>query len=514
MADAERRIYQIASQPGFTRDGTELDNSTYLDGQWTRFQKGRPKKMGGWKEINGNIPDIVRGSNVGFADGLNYLYGFAKNKVWTAVTQHSINTSLVVSSEMPGLLDEDLYTFQSDFIFDVTGTGVAEMIVHGAHNVSDIDDTTNTPIFSATANVNPPTISPVDDGDGGTVDVSGGVVVLQPYVFAYGNNGLIKNSVSNNPNDWRVTVSNDANEVNVAGTKVVKGLPLRAGVNAPAGLFWSLDSLIRVSKAGAEFRYDTISSQTSIISPHAPVEYDGVYYWIGTDRFLMFDGTVREVPNLQNMNWFFDNVNYRQRTKIWAMRNTRYGEIWWFFPFGTATECTHAIIYNVRENCWYDTRHPRSSGTSARIIRHPITFGDNASQRGTYSVFAEEYGRDAIESGRQLAIESYFETGEFGYPTGGVVQESPQGNDFWTRLIRVEPDFVQVGKMFMTVIGREFATSNQTESSPYEFLPSTELIDMREQKRHIRLKFRSNEMNGDFHMGRVILHTETGDVRS
>ena len=514
MANNERRIDQINGKPGYSRDGTALDSGSFLEGQWTRFQKGRPKKIGGWKVISNNIPDIVRGANVGFTNGLNYIYGFAKNKMWTSVTRSQINTNVAISTTLPGLADEDIYTYQSDFIFDITGSGVSNLIIHGSNNIAAIDDTTNTPVFSVRANVNTATPTAVDDGDGGTVEVSGGVVVLQPYVFAYGNDGLIKNSSSNNPNDWKVSLSSDANEVNVAGTKIVKGLPLRAGASAPAGLFWSLDSLIKVTKAGSEFKYDTVSSQTSILSPHSTIEYDGVYYWLGTDRFLMYNGTVQEVPNTQNMNWFFDNLNYEQRTKIWAMRNTRYGEIWWFFPFGDEVECSHAIIFNIREGCWYDTRHSRSSGVSPRITRYPITFGNRTNSGGAYSIYAEEYGKDAIENGRQEAILANFETGEFGYPTGGATQEQPFGNDYWTRLIRVEPDFVLNGPLNMTVRGREFAASPVSSSTAYVITPDTERVDMREQRRHIRLKFESNSLGGDFHMGRVILHTETGDVRS
>jgi len=412
------------------------------------------------------------------------------------------------------MLDEDIYSFQSDFIYDATGSGESNLILHGARNLSSIDDRVNTPVLVATANDSPVLFSKASNGEGGDVMVSGGVVVLQPYVFAYGNDGLIKNSVSNNPNNWRVGLDTDANEVNVAGTKIVKGLPLRGGGNSPAGLFWSLDSLIKVTRTGSEFRYDTVSAQTSILSPQAPIEYDGAYYWIGTDRFLMYNGTVQEVPNQQNMNWFFDNLNYSQRTKVWAMRNTRYGEIWWFFPFGDSEECTHAIIYNLREGCWYDTRHARSAGTSPRVLKYPVTFGNEKNVSGNYSVFVEEYGVDAIQDGKQLSLLSSFETSEFGYPTGGAVQEQPFGNDYWTRLIRVEPDFVQKGEMSMRVSGREFAQGPVTVSPPYLFGPETEKIDLRQQRRHIRLQFESNVLGGDFHMGRVILHTETGDVRS
>lgn len=510
----DRRIDQIMSRPGYGRDGTALDSPSFIDGQWTRFQKGRPKKIGGYKEVASNMDRIARGAYVHSQGGLEYLYGFAGNKMWVSTTTQFGASSIGVASVFPDLVDDDLYSFQSDTIFDATGSGLTQLIIHGAHNLTDIADMTNTPLFMADVATAGAPLTKLDDGAGGDVVVSGGVVVLQPFVFAYGNNGLIKNSNANSPNNWIIAVGNDANEVNVAGTKIVKGLPLRAGANSPAGLFWSLDSLIRVSRAGVEFRYDTLSAQTSIISPQSVVEYDGVYFWIGVDRFFMYNGTVQEIPNQQNYNWFFDNVNYVQRSKIWAIRNTRYGEIWWFFPFGDAVECTHAIIYNIRENCWYDTLHHRSSGYAPRVFRYPVLFDNQVNQDGLYSNYIEEYRKNAVFGGNEIAIPANFETADFGYPTGGAAGEAASGNDFWTRLIRIEPDFVQTGPMAVTVKGREFANGPVTESPLYPFDPTTEKIDMREQRRQITLRFGSNSIDGDFHMGRVILHTEMGDVRS
>ena len=153
--------------------------------------------------------------------------------------------------------------------------------------------------------------------------------------------------------------------------KIVQGLPVRGGSNAPSGLFWSLDSLIRVSynpttiNVGTTsvtqfWRYDIISSQSSILSSQCVIEYDGIYYWVGVDRFLLYNGVVKEIPNDMNQNYFFDNLNYAQRQKVWATKVPRYGEIWWFYPRGDATECTDAIIYNVREQCWYDAEIGRA----------------------------------------------------------------------------------------------------------------------------------------------------------
>lgn len=513
MAD-QQVVYTIPSMPGVSRDGTRLDSPTYIDGQWVRFNRGRPKKIGGYKEISRNHDSVVRGSFVNSRQGVSYIYGFSRNKAYVSTTTANVATSVATSTVLTGLLDEDIYSFQADSVFDSTGGNTAKVLVHGSRNLVDITDETEWPIFSADLGTNPPVFSKLQDGSGNDLVVSGGVVVLQPYIFAYGNNGQIRNSDPNNPNSWTPAVSNEANEVNVAGSKIVKGLALRGGASAPAGLFWSLDSLILVSRSGNEFRYDTVSSMTSVLSPAGIIEYDGVYYWIATDRFLVYNGTVKELPNPQNMNWFFDNLNYAQRSKVWAQKNTRYGEIWWYFPFGDAPECTHAIIYNIRENVWYDTRHSRSSGYSSQTLRFPVSFSNLPNSAGKFSCYAGEFGKNAIENGEEFAIPSYFETSEFGYPTGGPTGEAPQGVNNWTRISRVEPDFVQTGDMQMTVRSREFASAPVVSSEMYEFSPETELIDLRKQARHITMKFESNTFNGDYHMGRVLLHVEPGDLRS
>jgi hypothetical protein len=437
------------------------------------------------------------------------------------------------------------------------------------------------------------------------VSVSGGVVVLHPYIFVYGNNGLIKNSAAGNPSDW---VSADANETNVASTKVIQGLPVRGGSNAPSGLFWSLDSLIRVSYnpttitvSGSPqtlyWRYDIISSQSSILSSQSVIEYDGIYYWCGVDRFLLYNGVVKEIPNNFNQNYFFDNLNYDQRQKVYATKVPRYGEIWWFFPSGTSTECNDCIIYNIRENCWYDAGTAlgarRSAGYFSQVFHYPINAGWEAnasggvnrttisnggsgytngtyllkaltggtgtgaianitvaggavtvctiSSRGTgytvgdflsasipggagfvltvnstmtfVSLWQHEIGVDAIKGSNVEAIESYFETSDLGLVAGGPSQPSMVGENRWLRVDRIEPDFVQSGTMSVQITGRPFAQSQDVTSDPYTFDPGTGKVDMREQRREIRLKFTSNTQGGNYQMGRVLLNAEAGDSR-
>jgi hypothetical protein len=508
------------------------------------------------------------------------------------------------------------------------------------------------------------------------ISVSGGVVSLHPYVFVYGNDGLIKNCSAGNAQDW---VSADANETNVATGKFVQGFPIRGGSNAPSGIFWSLDSVVRVSYIGGQgtpaqyWRYDIISSQSSILSSQSVIEYDGIFFWIGVDRFLMYNGVVKEVPNTMNQNYFFDNLNYAQRQKVWASKVPRFGEIWWYYPRGDATECTDAIVFNIRENVWYDAGEAdgarRSAGYFSQVFAYPVqaswdattaqavasgvfvttsgsTFvytdtyngdiildqvvtgagipantmvngitssnikalytlvGGSAYTNGTYTnvtltggsgtgakatvvvsggavtsvtitargsayavdntlsaaaasiggtgagfsikvqtiyqqavtmsaaatasatttltfstepnlvqIFQHEVGVDNVNGQDVLAIDSFFETSDLGWVAGGPSQPSPVGINKWNRLERVEPDFIMEGEMSLIITGRPFAQGQDAESTPYVFDKNTGKIDMREQRREIRLRFISDVAGGDYQLGKVLLSADVGDTR-
>jgi hypothetical protein len=507
-----------------------------------------------------------------------------------------------VASVDPQFAYNDNNLWQFDALYDTQG-GNNLLLAHPGQNLAEIDSTVNTPVFFG--NINGSVVTPLKDTGGAfptgdIIDVSGGVVSLHPYVVVYGDNGLLRNCSAGDPTDWN---SADANEVNVATGKIVKGLPVRGGSNSPSGLFWSLDSLVRMSYIGGVgtppqyWRYDIISSQTSILSSQCVIEYDGIYYWIGVDRFLLYNGVVKEIPNNMNQNYFFDNLNYSQRQKVWATKVPRFGEVWWYYPRGDSEECNDAIIYNTRENTWYDAGTAlgarRSAGYFSQVFRFPVAAGADINLVGalnqvtianagsgytnaTYtfialtggsgsgatativvaggiitsvaledfgqgyvagdtlsaaipaginfaltvnetnsevSLWQHEIGTDAVQNTNAVAIESYFETNDLGWVSGGPSQPSPIGENKWIHLDRIEPDFVQSGTMYVQVTGRSFAQSEDQTSAPREFEPDTNKIDVREQRREMRIRFGSNVAGGDYQLGKVILDADFGDVR-
>ena len=79
-ADASQLIYTLGVTPGIKRDGTFFDSREYSDGAWCRFQRGIPKKMGGYREMYQEPNGIPRGIISNAYNGINYVFtGTATN---------------------------------------------------------------------------------------------------------------------------------------------------------------------------------------------------------------------------------------------------------------------------------------------------------------------------------------------------------------------------------------------------------------------------------------------------
>jgi hypothetical protein len=580
-----KKVISMEVPPGIQRDGTVFDAPCFVDGRWVRFQRGRPRKIGGYDAIFLNATGISRGMAMTAVNGFNYVVsGYSSGlEQWITGTSGGLGSGPYAYS-LSNFTASANNLWQFDIAFDSTGNNTNNLVAHPGQNLSFITSTVETPVlygefpgnyssltmskvgvFTAAGSTNSTTtftlaasnvrvaagqsISGTGIPSGTTVTlvvgtavtmsaaatatgsitatfdnniaVSGGCVVIHPYLFVYGTNGLIRNSSAGDFANW---VSPDANATNVATGKIVRGLPIRGGSTSPSGLFWAVDALIRVSfqpssSGGVNYywAYDLVSSQTSIMSSSSVIEYDGIFYWCGVDRFLSYNGVVQEIPNGNNQNYFFDNVNMTQRQKVWATKVPRYGEIWWFYPKGDATECTDAIIYNVRDKTWYDAGEAigarRSAGVFSEVFFKPIWAGNEANTEGKYTLWQHETGVDSIYLTNVDAVQSYFETYSIGTLGGLVGSVQQPGDNLWTRLERIEPDFVQQGDMTVVVTGQGYADDTVVDSDPYVFSPGTSKIDMREQRREMRLRFESNTAGGTYQTGRVLLSITTGDVR-
>ena len=531
-------IVQIRSQPGIKRDGTKFEGDNYVDGQWVRFQRGLPRKIGGYRAISKYLREVSRAMHEFTQNSLTYVHSGSANLLERFYIDNNFNTSVITNRTPSTLATDPNNMWQFDAIA-APGLGGMQLVAQVAPNLECICNADGGQLFFGdlfgTAPLQPITNLPVG------YSATGGVAVLHPYTFIFGNDGYVAFSVAGDPTDYTSLGSGAAN---IASQKIVRGVALRGGPgNSPSGLFWSADSLVRASFIGGApvFQFDTISTQSSILGANTVIEYDGIFYWVGTDRFLMFNGVVREVPNNLNLNYFFDGLNQSQRQKVFAMKVPRYGEIWWCYPRGEATEPSHAVIYNIRENTWYDCELPnggRSAAVSPTVFPKPLMTGvapsvapdqtrvtEASDTRITetggdvrvtedsgvdqYRLWVHEVGVDDIDGLSLQPVLSFFETADMSLPVTSQENKALQ-------VLMIEPDFVQSGDMTMQVTGRANAKAPEISTEPHTIYetpptPQDQVVYFKTQRRELRFRFESNTLGGDYQAGLILAHVQPGD---
>ena len=599
----------LKSLAGIKRDGTKFEGDFYTDGQWVRFQRRLPRKIGGYRSINKYLTEISRGFNSFTQQSLQYCHSGGASTVERFTIDSSKNSSIISSRTPVGVGATGTVTLTgggAGSVNSVTVNGVTvtsgsvafitDLPTTATAVAANITAFTSTPNYSAVAvgaviTITAATVGQATNGfvvvastttitstvtnmvggldaltssvynqwmfqtsyDASTTDNSliahvapnlgcvcndtggqsffgdilgtgalieiplpaganatGGIVMMFPYLMYYGTAGVVGWSIPGTPSDLSGAGSGIAR---VWGQKIVKGMPLRAGSGtAPAGIFWAYDAVIRATFTGGAtiFQFDIIATDTSIMSPDSIVDYDGMFFWAGVDRFLMFNGVVREVPNQLNLNWFFDNINASQRSKVFAFKVPHFGEIWFCYPRDDATECTHAVVYNVREQTWYDTELPssgRASGGYNNGFAAPLLTDCIPTSSG-YRVWIHEQGVDEIDGQVASPIESYFETAD--------LSALAQGKNEYVRITTIEPDFLQNGPMTVQVTGRANARAPEVYSREFIFPesavePHEQIVMLKEQRRELRVRFESNAVGGDYQMGQIIGHVDSGD---
>jgi hypothetical protein len=653
------QLFELNSQPGIRRDGTTLDSPFYNDGVWVRFQRQRPLKMGGYRTMSTVANGPLRSMMVDSRNGVNSVHAFSPWGIQRLQFSQTGAGGNLDDRTPAAFVPDPRLTWTHAVMTSSTGGSYSALLAASSPDLLVIDN--DEPGFVYTGNVATPETMTVVSDNLGPLRVSGGITVLQPFAVVFGSNGLIKNSKENDfsPSGWDPAASGTlANEANVAGTKFIAGHPVRGGSQAPAGLFWAIDALVRMSFVGGStiWQYDTLSQPTSILSKKGIVEHDGKFFWPGTDRFLFYNGVVQELPNQMNSNWFFENINFKNRNKVWGTKIPRWGEIWWFYPRGNSEECDYAVIFNYLENTWYDAKKERTAGghvqlfpfpiwggyedkfsttvltigfirtTSAQtaagnatltftattgvvdgmvaigagippgatVVSHtatavvlsaaataivpvgtPITFSSMTSPflagdvvngsatpdpkgRGTVvradyvhlnltavtgtfknpdsltgphgavatniqnpytqeinTIYQQEYGKNKIKGQDITALEASFTSKDFGFAVGQPFAESPVTADVTTRIVRIEPDFDQVGTLVMTTQGRSFPKDNIEDIVVTPISQESKFEDIRDaQARILRVKITTNDRNGDFSQGKVMLTLQPGDERS
>ena len=240
------------------------------------------------------------------------------------------------------------------------------------------------------------------------------------FVFCFGTNDpnsitptiqdpmLIRWSDQESVTDWTPSATNQAGSVRLShGSEIITAIQTRQEI-----VVWTDSTIYSLQYLGPPYVWGTqlLGDNISIIGQNAITQGSGVVYWMGTDKFYMYDGRVQTL-NCDLRKYVYQDINLTQNQQCFAGTNEGFNEIWWFYCSESSTTIDRYVIYNYAENTWYYGTLARSAWLDSGLRDFPIAANPLTATTG--NIVNQEYGNDNNETGTPAAIDAYISSSEF-----------------------------------------------------------------------------------------------------
>ena len=216
---------------------------------------------------------------------------------------------------------------------------------------------------------------------------------------------LIRWASQDEPQVWNPTSSNSAGFIRVSrGSQIIRALATRQEI-----LVWTNATLSSLQYVGTTdvFALQELADNISIISPRAVATANNVTYWMGQDKFYVYNGQVQTLPTTLRQH-VFQNINFDQIDQIIAGTNEGFTEIWWFYPSENSNWNDSYVVFNHLENAWYYGSIVRTAWLDTAIRGNPIG-ASTLENVSTGHLYTHEVG----VNDDTLPMESYIQSADF-----------------------------------------------------------------------------------------------------
>lgn len=220
---------------------------------------------------------------------------------------------------------------------------------------------------------------------------------------------LIRWSDQESAINWTSSATTQAGSIRLShGSLIQAALQVRQEI-----LVWTDTSLYSMQYLTGEpwWQAQLLSDNVSILSDRACAVAAGVTYWMGNEKFYLYDGRVQALP-CDVREYVFRDFNYSQKELIFASTVDQFNEIWWFYCSADSTVVNKYVVYNYAERVWYYGTLTRSAWVDAGLI------GDYPVSAGTNTLIYQEFGVDNNETGTAVPITAYITSAEFDIDDG------------------------------------------------------------------------------------------------
>jgi hypothetical protein len=215
---------------------------------------------------------------------------------------------------------------------------------------------------------------------------------------------LIRWSDQENPFVWIPAATNQAGSIRLShGSQIVTAIQTRQEI-----VTFTDASVYSLQYLGPPYVWGTqlLGDNISIISSSSVALASGIVYWMGVDKFYVYDGRVQTL-NCDLRRYVFSDINQDQSEQVFAGTNEGFNEVWWFYCSADSNTVDKYVVFNYLEKVWYYGTMARTAWLDSGVLDFPIA--------ATYvnNIVNHEVGTDDNMTSVTAAIDAYISSSEF-----------------------------------------------------------------------------------------------------
>jgi hypothetical protein len=209
--------------------------------------------------------------------------------------------------------------------------------------------------------------------------------------------------------NWTPSATNQAGSVTLShGSSIVTAIQTRQEI-----LVWTDSAIYSLQYIGPPVVWSSqlMGDNISILGQNAAAQASGVVYWMGVDKFYLYDGRLQTL-SCDLRRYIYQDINLNQNQQVFASTNEGFNEVWWFYCSAGSFTIDRYVVYNYLEKVWYYGTMGRTAWLDSGLRDYPIAATYN------YNLVNQEYGLDNNETGTPSGIEAYISSSEFDIEDG------------------------------------------------------------------------------------------------
>ncbi len=318
-------------------------------------------------------------------------------------------------------------------------------------------------------------------------------------------------------NDYTPTAINSAGSQRLQdGTRIIGSLKAKESI-----LVWTDNALYTMKFIGAPFTFgfEQVGTNCGLIGKNAAVEIDGIAFWMSSNGFFMFDGTVKSLP-CSVEDYVYDQADTTKGQQICAGLNNQFTEVVWYYPSTGSAYNDQYVVFNygqpMQGGVWYIGTEARTSWIDSTVYPKPFATKFDSSASGTFpeivgedglgqtTMFEHEIGTDQVNAdGSTTTVTSFVKSYDFDIQSRQQGTEGVSG-DIFLAMRRFVPDFKDLqGNAKVTLAVKRYPQQSDTITalSPFTINSSTDKKDTRARGRFVNIKIENTDVSESWRFG-------------